>query len=260
MSKTIDRKQVASDSDLDGRRLDFSDKPESNLTEQFFLLVHVTILRALYADTAKPSLEAPPFRTIQDFVNNRERLLKAKEVTLHLKGVYDQALQVSEAEKRKPQQSSTGDQTLSRKRKSTSPRHASTMLSLSMHSPLSLMHSEKTKEPFGLVARLLHLRYTSSYQQFQQETDQYKELFEATKQEIASVEQALLLARSKLDEQTSGTLERLLSTNNGFLELDATYKKLSGSDSKVHSQLIELTYKVKLWKLLAHDLKQLLLD
>ena len=247
------------------RRLDFIEKDELIGSKQpAFLEVHLKLLRALYADeSADASMDALVFVSIESFLKNRQRLLRGKEESLRLKGVHQQVCKVADAEQRQRQiASNNSDQAAaSRKRKSVSPRHASPMmLSFSMQSPLMMMHGETTREPFGLVARLLQSRSHGCHQQFQQEVVTFKPLLEAAKQEIAKLEQQLAQTRSARNVRTSQALEGLLSTSSPRqLDVtDTTESSVLGFDLYEQSLLAEASYKVKLWSVLAGDLDRIL--
>ncbi|GKY95394.1 hypothetical protein MPSEU_000501000 [Mayamaea pseudoterrestris] len=258
--------EAAMEDSLDRRRLSFTNQHKllttQSSSEPAFLPFHLKLLQALYADRSNEFIDDMIFESIHHFLNNRQHVVKAKKEALRLKGIHEQATKLSDTEREK--QLVADEHLFARKRKSTSPQyHASPILSLSMQSPHMMMHMHPAtrNEPFGMVARLLHLRYQRSQLEFENKANLYKELLNAVQCEITNLEEQLAESRSKFNERMSKTLEQLLSTSSHQEGVD-TNKSLrndkSISDMEGQSQAAELAFTIRLWQQLDLDLKQML--
>jgi hypothetical protein len=248
------------------RRLEFAANEETR--KQSFLAVHLQLLKALYANneatngyTTATAVEDNVFDMILLFLDERDRLILAKKETLRRRGIYEEAAKVAEPDEKNDDdanpsavQSSTHS-TL--KRKSFSPRPSPV---LSMQSPHLRASNWETNEPFKVVARLLQLRSTECSKQFQNDTDRFRPLLHAARQEIKSLEEQMEALQAAVNANASNVLEKLLSTSSFDHENDAASTTEPGSESPLTSasHLAESGYKIKLWKLLARDIEQLL--
>lgn len=259
-----------------------------------FLDFHFDVLQSLYKKNGDGGIETAAavdvnvWKMIQSFIQQREQLLFSKHEAACMQGIHSEAVRHQVADDAGSPTSGDGNNnTVTQQQQSSpgsphmrnnnvtrlnhekpSPAYALknnskylSQASASSSPPMlndATLSSSSSSNHFHVVARLLGRRRKIVESSFQQQADPFQPLLQATGARIASLQQELHELQQSVRRQDQKRIHDLVSANIYKSRPNKALVKDAGSEEQLsaeRSRMAEMECKIRLWSLLAEDLR-----
>lgn len=228
-----------------------------NSAQARFLSFHFQILQTLHADDDADdgsAIEASTWTLIESFLKQRERLITAKKEVVCMQGIYKESLQYF-----------TEQQSCDNMSIQTTPRrhHLPKPSPVFSHYPLmsqasvsSVVHNDQNSQNFEIIARLLGRRHKIVEQEFQKiGKESFEPLLLATEARVEQLRKEQSAEDLATSTRNQKCIQDLLAVNIYKEKQPRTSTTLEGEETSKRSNSAKLECKIRLWSLLAHDLR-----